>query len=106
MDKKKARVALRKSIKHWCIDIRKPFFSGDSIFENYWIKDGTKVKMYGNDCELCKLYNYKCYMCPLSLFGSKCNDRSSEYSIFRRDLNLKSANNMITVLIKAYKEVL
>ena len=105
MDKARARKSLRKSIKHWCIDIRKPFFDGDSIFQISWKEKGTIVKMFSNSCNLCATYK-ECNGCPLVRIDDCCDSDKSAYSIFYDNRDLKSVNNMISTLIKAYKEVL
>ena len=107
-DNKIAMKALRKSIKHWCIDIRKNMLNGDSIRNSAWVKSGIEVKMYARDCELCIVYMKQytgCKECPLHIIGKDCGMLSSTYYSFRRKLDLESAHNVILELIYCYRKI-
>ena len=104
MKKSKDLELLRKSIKHWCLDIRRPLLNGDKITRAfYWISNYDVVKMFSNSCALCSEYDMMCTSCPLDIIGEKCTDNNSAYLKFYCNLNIESANNMITVLVKAYR---
>ena len=106
MDKKKARIALRKSIKHWCIDIRRPFLNGDNVdpVDVCWKKKRVRVRMYSSDCELCKVYYCKgCLRCPLDV---ACEYDNSPYMSFYKNMCLRTANVMIQSLVRCYCDVI
>lgn len=59
MDKhKKARIALRKSIKHWVLDIVRPLKKGREVnpMVMQWTDDFTQVKSGAEYCALCRCY--------------------------------------------------
>lgn len=105
----KVRSDIRKSIKHWCLDIRKPMLNGDSIDKgdwhiSTWAVSGGDVKSGGDYCELCANYSDDlCRKCPLYLIGENCAKQESAYSKFRDKPDIKTVNDMIAVLIKCYK---
>ena len=107
---------IAKSIKHWNKDIvdrlakgdRITFVRGDGIFQEdgyYWNRDRRSVvKMYSEDCALCDEYiEYGCLNCPLDKKRKGCGKSNSPYSVFRNELNLESAQNMVKAL-EAIKE--
>ena len=104
MKKNKDLELLRKSIKHWCLDIRRPLLKGGEITGRfYWKGNYDDVKMFNNSCALCMEYNGMCASCPLDIIGEKCSGKDSAYLKFYCNLNIESANNMITILVKAYR---
>ena len=103
MKKSKDLELLRESIKHWCLDIRRPLLRGDEVIGDFeWKIDGSKVKMFSDDCALCVEYDGMCRSCPLNIIGEKCLSENSAYLKFYYNLNIESANNMIAVLVKDY----
>ena len=103
MKKSKDLELLRKSIKHWCLDIRRPLLNGGEITGSfYWKGNYNKVKMFSADCALCMEYSPTCNYCPLNVIGEKCTSKDSAWLEFNCNLNIESANNMISVLVKAY----
>lgn len=100
-ERAKTKKALRKSIKHWCVDIRRPLINGDVIIgHSFWKNKKEEVKMYSDNCELCRVYD-KCRYCPL---GS-CTHPDSPYELFYAKLNQEAASQMIESLVKCYNEV-
>lgn len=103
LKKNKDLELLRKSIKHWCLDIRRPLLNGDKITRAfYWNSNYDDVKMFNNSCALCVEYRRMCNSCPLNIIGEKCCSENSAYLKFYCNLNIESADNMITVLVTAY----
>ena len=91
--------ALRKSIKHWCVDIRMPLLKGDTIIgHGFWENKKERVKMHSDDCELCRVYT-RCRDCPL---GS-CDHESSPYMLFYTKLSTEAASWMIESLVACYR---
>lgn len=91
--------ALRKSIKHWCVDIRRPLLNGDTIIgHSFWKNKKERVKMLSCDCELCRLHA-NCRDCPL---GS-CDYEKSPYVLFYDKLNIEASNWMIESLVECYR---
>ena len=103
MKKSKDLELLRKSIKHWCLDIRRPLLkSGEITGAFFWKGNYDVAKMFSNNCALCVKYSPTCNFCPLNIIGEKCCSKNSAYLEFHYNLNIESANNMIAVLVKAY----
>ena len=103
MKKSKDLELLRKSIKHWCLDIRRPLLKGDEITDAFkWKIDGGKVKMLSDSCALCVEYIPMCACCPLNAINEGCRGGDSPYSEFYYNVDIKSANNMILTLVGAY----
>ena len=103
MKKSKDLELLRKSIKHWCLDIRRPLIKGGEITGAFfWRGNCDSVKMFSTDCALCMEYSPTCNFCPLNMIGEKCCSANSAYLKFYCNLNIESADNMITVLVTAY----
>lgn len=103
----KSKKALRKSIKHWCVDIRRRLINGDVIEypQIKWRYEKTNAAIYNTSCELCRVFRSNCVDCPLSNIGAECNTQCSPYGVFRDTLDLKSANVMIETLIECYKRI-
>ena len=105
--------AIRKSIKHWVLDIKRPLKKGNKIlFLGY--DDGIKVFewSYGElnnnrvpccvgDCELCKTHD-DCNNCPLTKNGMCCGDDDSLYNNFYNNPNLNTATDMVRALVHIY----
>ena len=119
MDRLKTLKATRASIKHWIFDIQQPLKKGRRFIRrktlvNYivvWEDNGKKAPIGTVECALCILFHYNlnpdnvsyfCLKCPLTKIRHKCLWGSSAYSIFHRHPNLKNANYMIKILVKAY----
>lgn len=103
MKKNKDLKLLRKSIKHWCLDIRRPLLKGDEVLGNLkWKIDGGDVEMFSDSCALCQEYSPTCTPCPLCRTNNACNIRNSMYLKFYNNANIESANNMIAALLNAY----
>lgn len=98
--------AIRKSVKHWVIDIYWPLLKGDYIYKEYnvdenvddliWSNTEKLVPIFTNDCALCVLC-VSCRRCPLR----SCNDESP-YGRFIANPCLKTAKGMINKLVEVY----
>lgn len=111
--KKDELKAIRQSIKHWCIDIRRPLLKGDKIVTTStqtllqfpslkWEKSGDPVILGSTSCALCKLMG-QCGLCPLYITTKKiCNEPKSLYRIFHKCYDISAANTMISALIQTY----
>jgi len=122
---------IRKSIKHWMLDIVRPLKKGDRIiriindWENRftaglkWEATGKKTPTGSLHCSLCVAYlndldclidyldeinDYAtCGLCPLSqLTGLCCGEERSAYNIFYYDPTLANAKNMVCDLVCTY----
>ena len=86
MPRPKALKATRKSIKHWCIDIKRPLMKGQY----------RGLPIYAGDCALCaEYYGDACCGCPLANIGAYCASTDSAYDSFYEVRKIKNANNMI-----------
>lgn len=104
MKKSKDLKLLRKSIKHWCLDIKRPLLNGDEISDTLsWKSDNSDVKMFSTDCALCMEYSPTCTLCPLNIIGEKCTSENGAYVDFYWNSGMESANNMIKSLVRAYR---
>jgi len=103
--------AIRKSIRHWVIDIKLPLLRGGKVKSDSFSGDFTwnnteKLLPIGvRECALCSLFfNQSCRPCPLQREGYGCCDWSgSPYKNFTDKPCLKTANAMIDALIKVYR---
>lgn len=103
--KKENLQAIRKSINHWMLDIRRPLKDGAKIYRDdseclTWEDPVKHVPCCGDDCELCKIYD--CPDCPLKRNGINCEIYNSPYSLFYNNPNLETSNNMICALVCTY----
>lgn len=103
MKKSKDLELLRESIKHWCLDIRRPLLKGGEITDMFeWAIKGGTVEMFSENCALCQEYGLACAGCPLHETNNTCSDKGSAYREFYKNTDIKSANNMIADLVKTY----
>lgn len=114
--KKENLKAIRKSIKHWALDIRRPFLNGDKILlpdevEGHlvfvWWSSCEPVNCTGTSCDLCSLNDrsgcyYICFRCPLQRNGMGCSRTDSPYSAFCKSPNLETATGMVHALVGTY----
>jgi len=109
MPRPEALKAIRESIKHWVIDIRKPLKEGRETMRLKfgrigWADTKEQLKIYSVDCSLCQLYyDGVCEGCPLYDIEGECGIRNTPYNRFYINPTLEKANGMIKALIKAYK---
>lgn len=101
--------AIKKGIRHWMLDIRRPLMNGDKILSlgnlGCFIWDSSKILVPcdGNHCDLCKINSYPdCKGCALEKNGMSCGKVGSPYNIFYLNPNLETANNMICALVCTY----
>ena len=101
--------AIRDSIRHWMLDIRRPLKNGDTILfladEEFfvWSSSHKIVPCDGEDCDLCKINDRSdCTGCPLEKNGMSCEKNNSPYNIFYNLPNLKSATGMVNALVNCY----
>ena len=106
--------AIRKSIKHWMLDIVKPLktdtikicntrFFGEVLV---WSKTHEYVKVFPDKEPLCLLkkeMQYYCIDCPLYLTTKQtCHCLSGAYSKFRNNLTIFAAKDMVRALVCTY----
>lgn len=110
--------AIRKSIKHWMLDIVRQLKEGDTIgclrastsemFNGtvllYWISNDKKVQCYASDCNLCILHEDCCWACSLErLVGEGCgNSSNTPYGKFYENPCLATAKDMVCTLVCTY----
>lgn len=130
----KARIALRKSIKHWCVDILRLLKKGAQInsVDLTWVHNGKHVPSGSKYCELCRRYS-ECYsrdfleyaidynfdvtefsadrfdsfdyICPLFITqNDACGGDNTAWAGFMDRPNLESAEMMVKILVKCYNE--
>lgn len=98
--------AIRASIKHWIMDIKRPLKT-DEIYDNcgelWWTEAGTIVKCNEGFCALCKLNHSRCVFCALVKWVGWCGDKDSLYNRFYDAPCTETAESMIQGLVLAYK---
>ena len=103
--------AIRKSIKHWMLDIRRPFLKGDRIikgnFPDYndmqWVLSKLAVKRYDVDCALCRLVDDYCPCCSLwKTTGGGCKKHKSAFRAFLNNPNLQITTDIVRDLVCTY----
>ena len=96
------------------LDIRKPLLNGDKIIKDnnnqfVWAISHNIVKCHDTDCALCikfddgwcrGIHNKQCPL--LRVTGKGCSFRSSAYSKFYWNPNLKTATDMVRALVCTY----
>lgn len=108
--KKENLQAIRKSIRHWMLDIRGPFLEGDQIikgnFPDYndmqWVLSKMPVKRYDTDCSLCCLVDNYCQSCSLFITTGGCKVFASTFRAFLDNPNFQTATDMVRDLVCTY----
>lgn len=102
--------AIRDSVRHWMLDIRRPFLKGDRIikgnFPNYidmqWVLSKLAVKRYDVDCALCRLVDDYCPSCSLLKITGGCKKHESAFRAFLDNPNLQTSTDIIRDLVCTY----
>lgn len=110
--KKEKLIAIRESIQHWLLDIRRPLLKRKKIVPNNWgspsfslLKwEGTAdlVKVGGIYCSLCK-QSKLCKECALYVATKQeCALPDSPYQLFMAYQDIPAADAMISALVFTY----
>ena len=111
VNKKEELKAIRKCIKHWCVNIRRPLLNGDFIIRDYnnllfW-SNTESVKLGISYCQICLLFKVKCSKCTIKrITAIPCVDDRSAFAKFEDDFSLQSCNKLISTLIAIYWTVI
>ena len=114
MDKHIVLHAIRRSIKHWCLDVKRPLMKG-RVAESKngvrveWKDSGKSLKVGARYCALCKLFfmwSAFCSGCPITQYHIRCTTSHSPYELFFESPTLEHANFMIDALVSVYHSYL
>lgn len=101
---KKELKAIRKSIRHWQIDIIRRLMCGDKITKKGGLRwnDGSLIRIGYMHCALC-MSMLSCISCPMRFVDNVCSSEDSAYMNFSKKPILENAIVMIESLKKAYR---
>jgi len=101
---KKQKTAVEKSVKHWEDDIIQHFVAGDRIDKDvvilWWKRLDERLKVFSDDCPLCKLVKTSCRKCPYFIYYERSCDDDGHWTKFTKHPTLKNAIAMRDALKK------